>query len=47
VSAFANVWIKKRLGGVGPVVNLWGQTMIGAAFLLGLSALFERACPCI
>ena len=44
-SAFANVWMKKRLGGVAPRVNLWGQTLVGSAFLLGISALLESHRP--
>jgi drug/metabolite transporter (DMT)-like permease len=42
VSAFSNVWMKRRLAGVPVVVNLWGQTFVGAAFLLALSAGLER-----
>lgn len=41
VSAFSNVWIKKKLSEVGPAVNLWGQTLVGSAFLLLLSAATE------
>jgi drug/metabolite transporter (DMT)-like permease len=40
-AAFANVWMKKRLSSVSPPVNLWGQTLVGAAFLLLLSAASE------
>ncbi|HWC66391.1 MAG TPA: EamA family transporter, partial [Thermoanaerobaculia bacterium] len=40
-SAFANVWMKKRLARVPPRVNLWGQTLVGSAFLFGLSLLLE------
>ncbi len=47
VSAFANVWIKKRLGGVSPLVNLWGQTLVGAVFLLTLAVVFERGLPAV
>lgn len=43
-SAVSNVIIKKRLGAVSPAVNLWGQTALGGAFLLILSA-FERGVP--
>jgi drug/metabolite transporter (DMT)-like permease len=43
-SAVSNVIIKKRLSGVAPSVNLWGQTAVGGAFLLILSA-FERGVP--
>ena len=42
VSGFANVWIKKRMSSVAPAVNLWGQTLVGSAFLLLLSAAAER-----
>ncbi len=41
VSAFSNVWIKKKLAEVPPAVNLWGQTLVGSAFLLLLSAASE------
>ena len=40
-SAFANVWMKRRLGHVSPRLNLWGQTLVGSAFLLGISFLLE------
>ena len=40
-SAFANVWMKKRLAAAPPRLNLWGQTLVGALFLFGLSALLE------
>jgi drug/metabolite transporter (DMT)-like permease len=43
VSALSNVWIKKRLGRVSPAVNLWGETLVGAAFLLLLALVFERS----
>lgn len=41
-SAFSNVWIKRHLGRVSPAANLWGQTLVGSLFLLGLSLAFER-----
>lgn len=41
VSGFSNVWIKKRMSRLSPSVNLWGQTLVGAAFLLLLSASSE------
>lgn len=44
-SAYSNVAYKKHLGGVAPLVNTWGQTLAGAAFLLLLSLLFERGQP--
>ncbi|HET9795120.1 MAG TPA: EamA family transporter [Thermoanaerobaculia bacterium] len=40
-SAFANVWMKRRLARVPPRVNLWGQTLVGSAFLFALSFVFE------
>jgi drug/metabolite transporter (DMT)-like permease len=40
-SAFANVWMKKRLARVPPRVNLWGQTLVGSIFLFALSAVLE------
>ncbi|HET7453253.1 MAG TPA: EamA family transporter [Thermoanaerobaculia bacterium] len=40
-SAFANVWMKKRLAGVPARLNLWGQTLVGSAFLFALSAITE------
>jgi drug/metabolite transporter (DMT)-like permease len=43
VSALSNVWIKKRLGEVSPAVNLWGETLVGAAFLLLLAWIYERS----
>jgi len=44
-SAFANVWMKRRLARVPSRVNLWGQTLVGSAFLFALSAAFERHDP--
>jgi len=44
-SAFANVWMKRRLAGVPPRINLWGQTLIGSLFLFALSLLVERGEP--
>jgi len=44
-SAFANVWMKRRLSDVHPRVNLWGQTLVGSAFLLALSLAFESGRP--
>ncbi len=43
--AFANVLNKKNLGGVAPLVNVWGQTLAGAVLLLALAAGFERGAP--
>jgi drug/metabolite transporter (DMT)-like permease len=42
VSAVANVLNKKHFAGVSPYQNVWGQTLVGAAFLFALAALFER-----
>lgn len=45
VSGYGNVLTKKHLGGVPPATNVWGQTLVGAAFLLLGAALFERGRP--
>ena len=45
VSGYANVINKKHLGGVSPFTNVWGQTLVGSAFLLAASFLFERGAP--
>jgi drug/metabolite transporter (DMT)-like permease len=45
VSAFSNIIIKKHLGKVDPVRNVWGETLVGSAFLLLLAGLFERGAP--
>jgi len=42
VSAYANTLTKKTLSRVPPFVNVWGQTLIGAAFLFLCAALLER-----
>ena len=42
VSAYANVLNKKSLSGVPPVVNVWGQTLVGSAVLLLAAAVLER-----
>lgn len=44
-SAFANVWMKRRLSDVNPRVNLWGQTLVGSAFLIALSLGLEGGRP--
>ena len=36
---------KKHLGAVSPFINVWGQTLVGSAFLLAASFLFERGAP--
>jgi drug/metabolite transporter (DMT)-like permease len=45
VSSYSNVLVKKHLGGVAPALNTWGQTFVGAVFLLLCAALFERGRP--
>lgn len=45
VCGYSNVLLKKRLGRVPPLVNVWGQTLAGAAFLFVLAAGFERDAP--
>lgn len=45
VSGYANVLVKQRLSRVPPARNVWGQTLVGATFLLVLAALFERGAP--
>ncbi len=45
VSACANVLNKKSLSGVPPVVNVWGQTLVGSAALLLAAAVLERGAP--
>jgi drug/metabolite transporter (DMT)-like permease len=42
VSGYSNVIIKKHMGGVSPFRSVWGQTLVGSAFLFVLAALFER-----
>jgi drug/metabolite transporter (DMT)-like permease len=44
-SGYANVINKKHLGGVSPVRNVWGQTLVGSSLLLLLALLFERGAP--
>lgn len=45
VSGYANVLNKQRLTAVPPPVNVWGQTLVGSAFLLLLAAILERGAP--
>jgi drug/metabolite transporter (DMT)-like permease len=45
VSAYANVLNKKSLSGVPPVVNVWGQTLVGSAALLLAAAVLEHGVP--
>ena len=44
-SAYSNTLVKKHLGKVSPVFNIWGQTLVGSAFLLAGASLFERGIP--
>lgn len=44
-SAVANVLNKRHFAAVSPYQNVWGQTLVGAAFLAGLAILFERGAP--
>ena len=44
-AAIANVLNKKHFAAVSPYQNVWGQTLVGAAFLAGLALLFERGAP--
>jgi drug/metabolite transporter (DMT)-like permease len=45
VSAIANVLNKRHFAVVSPYQNVWGQTLVGAAFLALLAVLFERGAP--
>lgn len=45
VSAYANVLNKRSFADVPPTINVWGQTFVGAAFLLVLAATLEHAAP--
>jgi len=45
VAGYASVVVKKHLERVDPIVNVWGETLVGAAFLLPLAALVERGKP--
>ena len=45
VSGYASVTVKKQLGRVDPIVNVWEETLVGAVFLLTMSALLERGKP--
>jgi drug/metabolite transporter (DMT)-like permease len=45
VSAIANVLNKKHFAAVSPYQNVWGQTLVGSAFLAVLALLFEWAAP--
>jgi drug/metabolite transporter (DMT)-like permease len=41
-SALGNVWMKRQVADVSPVLNLWGQSLVGGALLLLASFAFER-----
>jgi drug/metabolite transporter (DMT)-like permease len=45
VSGFASVITKKHLGRVDPIVNVSGETLVGAAFLIPLAEIFEHGAP--
>ncbi len=45
VAAIANVLNKRHFAAVSPYQNVWGQTLVGAAFLAVLALLFERGAP--
>lgn len=45
VSGYSNTLVKKHLSDVSPIFNIWGQTLVGAAFLLAASVLLERGQP--
>jgi drug/metabolite transporter (DMT)-like permease len=45
VAAYANILNKKSFAGVSPVFNVWGQTLVGSAFLLLAAAVFETGVP--
>jgi len=41
VSAYSNVYVKKKLVRVSPVVNVWGQTLVGSVVLFAAALAFE------
>jgi drug/metabolite transporter (DMT)-like permease len=45
VSGYASVLVKKHLGRVDPILNVWEETLVGAAFLLPVAAFLERGHP--
>jgi drug/metabolite transporter (DMT)-like permease len=45
VAAVANIVNKKYLNRVEPSRNVWGETLVGAAFLLAIAAILERGAP--
>ena len=44
-AAIANVLNKRHFAQVSPYQNVWGQTLVGSAFLWVLALLFERGAP--
>ena len=47
VSAYANVLNKKSLSRVPPVLNVWGQTLVGSVVLLLAARILESAAPVV
>jgi drug/metabolite transporter (DMT)-like permease len=47
VSAYANVLNKKSLSKVPPVLNVWGQTLVGSVVLLLAAGILERGAPVV
>ncbi len=45
VSAYANVLNKRSFAGVPPVLNVWGQTLVGSVFLLLGAGVLEKGAP--
>jgi drug/metabolite transporter (DMT)-like permease len=45
VSAYANVLNKKSLSRVSPLLNVWGQTLVGSVFLLLAAGILEKGAP--
>jgi len=45
VSAFSAVTLKKHLASVSAAANVWGQSLVGAIFLLTAAVVFERGQP--
>ena len=45
VAAYANILNKKNLGGVAPIHNVFGQTLVGSAMLIALAAAVEHGAP--
>lgn len=47
VSAYANVLNKKSLSRVPPVLNVWGQTLVGSVVLLLAAGILEKGAPAV